>query len=116
MHYCLLHKFFRDKYLSSWLAPLLVNTKACIMKKTLRNLLCTSIFMLSIFTMANAQTDDGKIRVIMFGAHPDDCDQGGGGTAILYSQMGYAVKFVSVTNGDAGHQTMKGKELAQRRF
>jgi LmbE family N-acetylglucosaminyl deacetylase len=30
--------------------------------------------------------------------------------------MGYAVIFVSVTNGDAGHQTLKGKELAKRRF
>ena len=52
----------------------------------------------------------------MIGAHPDDCDQDGGGTAILLARMGYAVKFVSVTNGDAGHQTMKGKELAKRRF
>jgi LmbE family N-acetylglucosaminyl deacetylase len=40
----------------------------------------------------------------MFGAHPDDCDQSGGGTAALFASMGYAVKFVSVTNGDAGHQ------------
>jgi LmbE family N-acetylglucosaminyl deacetylase len=63
----------------------------------------------------NAQ-DSSKIRIIMFGAHPDDCDQGSGGTAALFSQIGYAVKFVSVTNGDAGHQTMKGKELAKRRF
>jgi LmbE family N-acetylglucosaminyl deacetylase len=30
--------------------------------------------------------------------------------------MGYAVKFVAVTNGDAGHQTMKGTALAKRRF
>jgi LmbE family N-acetylglucosaminyl deacetylase len=30
--------------------------------------------------------------------------------------MGYAVKFVSVTNGDAGHQTMKGAALAKRRL
>jgi len=52
----------------------------------------------------------------MIGAHPDDCDLDGGGTAILFAKMGYAVKFVSVTNGDAGHQTMKGKELARRRF
>ncbi len=67
-------------------------------------------------TTVNAQNDDGKIRVIMIGAHPDDCDEDGGGTAALFAQMGYAVKFVSVTNGDAGHQTMKGKELAKRRF
>jgi LmbE family N-acetylglucosaminyl deacetylase len=56
------------------------------------------------------------IRVIMIGAHPDDCDQKGGGTAILLSKMGYAVKFVSVTNGDAGHQNMGGGMLAKRRL
>ena len=66
-------------------------------------------------TTASAQ-DSTKIRIIMIGAHPDDCDQDGGGTAILFAKMGYAVKFVSVTNGDAGHQTMKGVELAKRRF
>jgi LmbE family N-acetylglucosaminyl deacetylase len=60
--------------------------------------------------------NNGKIRVIMIGAHPDDCDQDGGGTAILFAKMGYAVKFVAVTNGDAGHQTMKGAALAKRRF
>lgn len=61
-------------------------------------------------------SDSGKIRIIMIGAHPDDCDQDGGGTAILFAQMGYAVKFVSVTNGDAGHQTESGVALAKRRF
>ncbi len=61
-------------------------------------------------------SDDGKIRIIMIGAHPDDCDGDAGGTAILYSKMGYAVKFVSVTNGDAGHQKESGPELAKRRF
>jgi LmbE family N-acetylglucosaminyl deacetylase len=30
--------------------------------------------------------------------------------------MGHSVRFVSVTNGDAGHQTMKGAELAARRL
>lgn len=52
----------------------------------------------------------------MIGAHPDDCDQDGGGTAILYAKMGHAVKFVSVTNGDAGHQDMGGGILASRRL
>ena len=64
----------------------------------------------------NAQRDSSKIRIIMIGAHPDDCDEDGGGTAALFAQMGYAVKFLSVTNGDAGHQTLKGKELAKRRY
>src|SRR5580765_7881649 len=64
----------------------------------------------------HSQQDKNKIRIIMFGAHPDDCDEKGGGTAALFAQMGYAVKFVSVTNGDAGHQTMQGVELAKRRY
>lgn len=66
-------------------------------------------------TLMHAQ-DSSRIRIIMFGAHPDDCDQGGGGTAILFAKMGYAVKFVSVTNGDAGHQTMKGAELRKKKI
>jgi len=61
-----------------------------------------------------AQT--GPARIIMIGAHPDDCDQDGGGTAILLAKMGHAVKFVSVTNGDAGHQSMGGGMLAKRRI
>ncbi len=56
------------------------------------------------------------LRIIMIGAHPDDCDQDGGGTAILFSRMGHAVKFVSVTNGDAGHQSQGGGILAKRRI
>ena len=73
-----------------------------------------SLFAVTLFA-ASAQNEN-KVRIIMIGAHPDDCDQDGGGTAILLAKMGYAVKFVSVTNGDAGHQTMGGKELAKRRY
>jgi LmbE family N-acetylglucosaminyl deacetylase len=58
---------------------------------------------------------DGKLRVIAFGAHPDDCDIRSGGTAAKFAQMGHAVKFVSVTNGDAGHQSQGGGALAKRR-
>ncbi|HET6768011.1 MAG TPA: PIG-L family deacetylase [Chitinophagaceae bacterium] len=75
-------------------------------------------FLLSFFLMymvVQAQ-DDNKVRIIMIGAHPDDCDDDGGGTAALFAQLGYAVKFVSVTNGDAGHQLSGGVELAKRRF
>ena len=86
------------------------------MKKICSHILVTLIFLLTIIITVNAQNTDGKIRIIMIGAHPDDCDEDGGGAAALFAQMGYAVKFVSVTNGDAGHQTLKGKELAKRRF
>src|SRR5882724_2214747 len=58
---------------------------------------------------------DDKIRVIAFGSHPDDCDILAAGTAAKFAQMGHLVKFVSVTNGDAGHQTEGGGALAKRR-
>jgi len=58
---------------------------------------------------------DGKVRVIAFGAHPDDCDIRAAGTAAKFAKLGYAVKFVSVTNGDAGHQSIGGGPLALRR-
>ena len=57
-----------------------------------------------------------KLRVIAFGAHPDDCDIRASGTAALFAAAGHAVKFVSVTNGDVGHQTLHGSALAQRRL
>ena len=56
-----------------------------------------------------------SLRVIVFGAHPDDPDINAGGVAALWSQMGHKVKFVSLTNGNKGHHTMKPDELAARR-
>jgi LmbE family N-acetylglucosaminyl deacetylase len=58
---------------------------------------------------------DGTLNVIAFGAHPDDCDQRAGGTAAKYAALGHRVRFVAVTNGDAGHQTEGGGALAARR-
>jgi LmbE family N-acetylglucosaminyl deacetylase len=65
------------------------------------------------FPVAYAQNE--PVRVIAFGAHPDDCDLGAGGLAAKYAALGFKVKFVSLTNGDAGHQTQGGEELAKRR-
>ncbi|MBC7928463.1 MAG: PIG-L family deacetylase [Bryobacteraceae bacterium] len=56
-----------------------------------------------------------KLRIIAFGAHPDDCDIRVGGSAALWAQMGHAVKFVACTNGDAGHPVQGGAPLARRR-
>jgi LmbE family N-acetylglucosaminyl deacetylase len=64
--------------------------------------------------LLNAQ--DRKLRIIAFGAHPDDCDIKFAGTAHKFTKAGHAVKFVSVTNGDVGHHEMSGGELARRRF
>jgi LmbE family N-acetylglucosaminyl deacetylase len=58
---------------------------------------------------------DGKLNIIAFGAHQDDCDQRAGGIAAKYAALGHRVRFVSVTNGDAGHQTEGGGALAARR-
>src|SRR6188768_4557775 len=81
------------------------------MKKTALTLL----ILIHAISFVIAQSKSEPVRIIMIGAHPDDCDYGGGGTAILFASMGYAVKFVSVTNGDAGHQSEGGGMLAKRR-
>jgi LmbE family N-acetylglucosaminyl deacetylase len=63
----------------------------------------------------SAPPDDGKLRIICFGAHPDDCELQAGGTAALWAAKGHHVKFVSVTNGDIGHWRDAGGPLAKRR-
>jgi LmbE family N-acetylglucosaminyl deacetylase len=55
------------------------------------------------------------MNVLVFGAHPDDPDFKAGGVAWLYGKAGHRVKFVSLTNGDAGHHEIGGVELARRR-
>ncbi len=59
---------------------------------------------------------DEPLRIMAFGAHPDDCDLRCGGMAMKYRALGHAVKFVSVTNGDTGHHEMGGGPLARRRY
>lgn len=56
-----------------------------------------------------------KVRVIAIFAHPDDADSKMGGTAALLAEMGVAVKFLSLTNGNAGHYEQGGGFLATRR-
>ncbi|NDD65181.1 MAG: PIG-L family deacetylase, partial [Acidobacteria bacterium] len=59
--------------------------------------------------------DDGKLRIIAFGAHPDDCELQVGGVASLWAAQGHHVKLVAVTNGDIGHWREAGGPLALRR-
>ncbi len=63
-----------------------------------------------------APPDDGKLRIICFGAHPDDCELQVGGMGALWASKGHHVKFVSVTNGDIGHWREAGGPLALRRM
>ncbi len=60
-------------------------------------------------------TGDGKLRILCFGAHPDDCELKAAGVALLWAAKGHHVKFVSVTNGDIGHWRDAGGPLARRR-
>ncbi len=84
------------------------------LKFTQAKILFTVLSLLVFSSQIFAQI--APIRVIMFGAHPDDCDIGSGGTAYQYAQLGHKVKFVSLTNGDKGHQDIGGGELAKRRY
>jgi LmbE family N-acetylglucosaminyl deacetylase len=54
-------------------------------------------------------------RLMVIGAHPDDCDCYCGGLAVKYSRLGRAVQFVSVTDGSAGHQSLDRQTLAEIR-
>lgn len=67
-------------------------------------------------TRAKQTRSKQAVRVLVIGAHPDDCDVAAGGLAALYTKGGHVVKFVSLTNGDTGHYKMGGGELARRRY
>lgn len=77
----------------------------------------SAMILCSVSTQAWSQSDDGeeKLRIICFGAHPDDAEYKSGGTAALWAKKGHKVKLVSVTNGDIGHWAMAGGPLAKRR-
>jgi LmbE family N-acetylglucosaminyl deacetylase len=64
----------------------------------------------------HAQESDDKLRIVVFGAHPDDAQFKAGGTAAKWAKLGHHVKLVSVTNGDIGHWQSAGGPLAQRRL
>ena len=56
------------------------------------------------------------LRVLMIGAHPDDCDSCYGGLAVKYIRAGAVVKFMSLCNGNGGHHVMAPDEIAERRY
>lgn len=61
-------------------------------------------------------TDQPSFSLMVIGAHPDDCEFSAGGLSILWRRAEQAVTFVSMTNGDAGHQREGGAPLARRRL
>src|SRR5258708_5261557 len=68
-----------------------------------------------LFGALAAKAQNQPVRVIAFGAHPDDCDLKAGGPAAKFTALGHKVKFVSLTNGDAGNQPEGGGQLAKGR-
>ena len=82
-----------------------------------------AVLLLSLATLAaqTASMEDAVLaqppvlRIIAFGAHPDDAEQKAGGVAAQWAARGHKVKFVSMTNGDVGHFAMAGGPLARRR-
>lgn len=74
------------------------------------------LYFLLLVGLSGVQAQEKPLQIIMIGAHPDDCDIKSGGTAALFIAMGHHVKFLSVTNGDAGHMKEGGGMLAKRRL
>ncbi|NUR90415.1 MAG: PIG-L family deacetylase [Nonomuraea sp.] len=54
-------------------------------------------------------------RTLVIAAHPDEPEIYAGGLAARLAGAGHAVKFLTLTNGDAGHHEMDRKPLALRR-
>ena len=87
------------------------------MKSTLHFMtrLLLTVILPVVFQVQAQSAEDERLRIIAFGAHPDDAELKAGGVAALWAAQGHAVKFVAMTNGDIGHFQMAGGPLAQRR-
>ena len=69
----------------------------------------------SISTGRTVSAQPRPLRILAFGAHPDDAELKAGGVAALWAAEGHKVKIVAMTNGDVGHFAMAGGPLAKRR-
>ncbi len=63
----------------------------------------------------DAPLKNDKLRIICFGAHPDDAELHASGVGAMWAAQGHHVKFVAMTSGDIGHWRDSGGALAQRR-
>lgn len=57
-----------------------------------------------------------QLKVLMIGAHLDDNDFEGGGTALKYINAGHQVYFLSMCNGCGGHHENTPEMIAKRRY
>jgi LmbE family N-acetylglucosaminyl deacetylase len=80
----------------------------------------TAVLLLAITAQQLSSIDPVRaqsppLRIIAFGAHPDDAELKAGGVAAQLAARGHKVKFVAMTNGDVGHFATAGGPLARRR-
>ncbi len=94
----------------------MVHVRSCRFRKTLPIMLAGGMFFFLLGITAHPAAAADELRIIVFGAHPDDCEISAGGCAIKWSKLGHKVKFVSTTNGDIGHSVSAGGPLAIRRI
>jgi LmbE family N-acetylglucosaminyl deacetylase len=86
--------------------------------KRLYSALCVSIVALAaqhVCPGTGVLAQARPLRIIAFGAHPDDAELKASGVAALWAAQGHKVKLVAMTNGDVGHFAMAGGPLAKRR-
>ncbi len=79
-----------------------------------------ALTLLLLFAVSTAFGQKGNntppLRIIAFGAHPDDSELKASGVAAMWAARGHKVKFVAMTNGDIGHFKEAGGPLATRRL
>lgn len=81
--------------------------------------LTSIVLTLLLFDTLIAGSQSGNntpLRIIAFGAHPDDSELKASGVAAMWAARGHKVKFVAMTNGDIGHFKEAGGPLAIRRL
>ncbi len=74
------------------------------------------IIIIAFLSIPVLGVSQNKLKVMVIFAHPDEGEIYAGGITTLYTQRGHEVKFISLTNGDAGHYAIQAKELAERRY
>ncbi|HPG68102.1 MAG TPA: PIG-L family deacetylase [Candidatus Hydrogenedentes bacterium] len=65
--------------------------------------------------LADAQAADTSLKVVVFGAHPDDPESGCGGLMALYADAGHEVVAMYLTRGEAGIDGTTHDEAARVR-
>jgi N-acetylglucosamine malate deacetylase 1 len=87
------------------------------MKRLLAALIVgTAVLVGPVFSGMQRAAAQQPLRIIAFGAHPDDAELKASGVAAMWAAAGHKVKFVAMTNGDVGHFEQAGGPLARRRI